>query len=203
MIRSNRMPANNSGSFAQIASIAVGYNNPALNKAAQSPAMVRALVNRPALGSFPSVEWLEQLEQGVLKAAPKGFNQVFTTAHGSDANETAFKAAFMYRAQLDRGGPEKPFTEEDIASTRSPDHPIILFSHLRAVFTHDFSVPFLLLVAKLSTSSIFPLSTGHAHHSLSSGTPSMSTRLRMVPRRRAASTPLSIPSPPTTTLSQL
>ncbi|KFY24885.1 hypothetical protein V493_04967 [Pseudogymnoascus sp. VKM F-4281 (FW-2241)] len=119
--------------FAQIASIAVGYNNPTLIKAAQSPAMVRALVNRPALGSFPSVEWLEQLEQGVLKAAPKGFNQVFTTAHGSDANETAFKAAFMYRAQLDRGGLEKPFTEEDIASTMnnqkpgSPNYSILSF----------------------------------------------------------------------------
>ena len=55
--------------FAQIASIPVGYNNPRLIKAAQSPEMVRALVNRPALGNFPSIEWLSTLQDGILKAA--------------------------------------------------------------------------------------------------------------------------------------
>ena len=64
-------------SFAQIASIPVGYNNARLIQAAQSPEMVRALVNRPALGSFPSTEWCDLLAQGILKAAPKGFDQVF------------------------------------------------------------------------------------------------------------------------------
>ena len=40
--------------YAQIASIPLGYNNPALAKAAQSPEMIDALINRPALGNFPS-----------------------------------------------------------------------------------------------------------------------------------------------------
>lgn len=104
-------------SYAQIASIPVGYNNPALKKAAESPEMVTAIINRPALGNFPSHDWADILETGVLKVAPKGLNQVFTGMAGSDANETAFKAAFMYRRQRERGGPAVEFTEEELSSS--------------------------------------------------------------------------------------
>ena len=120
-------------SFAQIASIPVGYNNPRLIKAAQSPEMVRALVNRPAIGNFPSTEWLSTLQDGILKAAPKGFDQVFTGMSGSDANEAAFKAACMWKAQMDRGGAAVPFTEEETRSTMmnkapgSPNYSILSF----------------------------------------------------------------------------
>lgn len=103
--------------YAQIASIPVGYNNPELRKAAESPEMVNALINRPALGNFPSHDWAEILETGILKVAPKGLNQVFTGMHGSDANETAFKAAFMWRRQRDRGGPAVEFTQEEMDSS--------------------------------------------------------------------------------------
>ncbi|KAI0180308.1 4-aminobutyrate aminotransferase [Hypoxylon sp. FL1284] len=103
--------------YAQIASIPVGYNNPALRKAAESPEMVTALINRPALGNFPSHDWADILETGILKVAPKGLNQVFTGMAGSDANETAFKAAFMWRRQRDRGGPGVEFTEEELESS--------------------------------------------------------------------------------------
>lgn len=112
--------------FSQIASIPVGYNNQHLIKTAESPEMVRAIVNRPALGNFPSLDWLKILEDGVLKAAPKGFNQVFTGMSGSDANEAAYKAACMYRAQRDRGGAEVDFSPEDIETTmknKSPGSP--------------------------------------------------------------------------------
>lgn len=103
-------------SYAQIASIPVGYNNPHLKKVAQSPEMINSLINRPALGNFPSAEWSHILKTGILKAAPKGLNQVFTAMAGSDANETAYKAAFMYYRQLQRGGPEVEFTEEELLS---------------------------------------------------------------------------------------
>ncbi|OJD14244.1 4-aminobutyrate aminotransferase [Emergomyces pasteurianus Ep9510] len=103
--------------YAQIASIPVGYNNPTLIDAAKSPQMVSALVNRPAIGNFPSHDWASVLKSGILKAAPKGLNQVFTAMAGSDANETAYKAAFMYHQQFVRGGPQVEFTEEEIAST--------------------------------------------------------------------------------------
>ncbi|KAI1768785.1 4-aminobutyrate aminotransferase [Hypoxylon sp. FL1150] len=103
--------------YAQIASIPVGYNNPTLKKAAESPEMVTALINRPALGNFPSHDWADILETGILKVAPKGLNQVFTGMAGSDANETAFKAAFMWRRQRERGGPAVEFTEEELSSS--------------------------------------------------------------------------------------
>ncbi len=88
--------------YAQIASIPVGYNNPTLQKVAQSDEMVNAIINRPALGNFPSHDWSHVLKTGLLKVAPKGLNQVFTAMAGSDANETAYKAAFMWRRQKER-----------------------------------------------------------------------------------------------------
>ncbi|KAL8801778.1 MAG: hypothetical protein Q9182_004250, partial [Xanthomendoza sp. 2 TL-2023] len=41
------------------------------------------------LANNPSQDWLQLLEDGVLRAAPAGFNQVFTGMSGSDANEAA------------------------------------------------------------------------------------------------------------------
>ncbi|KAL1851167.1 4-aminobutyrate transaminase [Paecilomyces lecythidis] len=102
--------------YAQIASIPVGYNNPTLEKAAKSKEMTNALINRPALGNFPSADWAHILKTGILKAAPKGMNQVFTASSGSEANETAYKAAFIYYRQRERGGPNAEFTEEENAS---------------------------------------------------------------------------------------
>ncbi|KAH7326395.1 aminotransferase class-III-domain-containing protein [Stachybotrys elegans] len=109
--------------YAQIASIALGYNNPSLIKAASTPAMVSAIVNRPALGNFPSHDWADLLKSGILKVAPKGLNNVFTAMAGSDANETAFKAAFMYRRQLERGGPHVEFTQEELDSSMNNQAP--------------------------------------------------------------------------------
>ena len=102
--------------YAQIASIPVGYNNPSLQLAATSPEMASALINRPALGNFPQHDWADILESGILSVAPKGLNQVLTAQAGSDANELAYKAAFMYRRQRERGGPTAEFSEEEVAS---------------------------------------------------------------------------------------
>lgn len=85
--------------------------------------MISSLINRPALGNFPSHDWAEILETGILKVAPKGLNQVFTAMAGSDANETAYKAAFMYRRQRDRGGPAVEFTEEEMESVMNNQSP--------------------------------------------------------------------------------
>ncbi|KAH7317356.1 4-aminobutyrate aminotransferase [Rhexocercosporidium sp. MPI-PUGE-AT-0058] len=101
--------------YAQIASIAVGYNNEALIKAAKSPEMITALVNRPATGNFPAENWMSLLRDGLMRAAPKGLNQIFTAQSGSEANELAFKAAFMLYQRRQRGeGVE--WTEEEIGS---------------------------------------------------------------------------------------
>ncbi|KAI0429211.1 aminotransferase class-III-domain-containing protein [Xylaria sp. FL1042] len=109
--------------YAQIASIPIGYNNPALKKIAESPEMVTAIINRPALGNFPSHDWADILETGILKVAPPGLNQVFTAMAGSDANETAYKAAFMWRRQKERGGPAVEFTEEELESSMNNQSP--------------------------------------------------------------------------------
>lgn len=107
--------------FSQIASIAVGYNNPNVAKAASSPEMIRALINRPALGNFPSLDMEEVLSTGLLRAAPPGLDQVFTASTGSDANETAYKAAFMWRRAKERG--DADFTPEEISSAMQNQAP--------------------------------------------------------------------------------
>lgn len=98
--------------YAQIASIALGYNNPALIKAAQSPEMIRALVDRPAPGNFPSADLTKMLKQ-LLKFAPKGQDHVWSGLSGADANELAFKAAFMYYRSKQRGYDTEFTTEEN------------------------------------------------------------------------------------------
>lgn len=101
----------------------MGYNNPALAKVAQTPEMVNAIINRPALGNFPPEDWAEVLRTGILKVAPKGLDQVFTAMAGSDANETAYKAAFMWRRQQERGGPDVEFTAEETSSAMNNQSP--------------------------------------------------------------------------------
>ncbi|KZF24282.1 4-aminobutyrate aminotransferase [Xylona heveae TC161] len=107
--------------YSQIASIPVGYNNPNLIAAAQSPDMVTALVNRPAIGNFPSSKWAQQLKNGLLRAAPKGLNQVFTAQSGSEANELAYKAAFMYYRRKQRG--DADWSEEEMSSVMRNQYP--------------------------------------------------------------------------------
>ncbi|KAK9472532.1 3-amino-2-methylpropionate transaminase [Dipodascopsis tothii] len=118
--------------YAQIASIPLGYNNPALVAAAKSPEMIDALVNRPAMGNFPSVQWDKILREGLLAAAPPGMDRVWTALSGSDANECAYKAAFIYHMSKKRGF-ENDFSDEDKVSVMlnqapgSPDLAILSF----------------------------------------------------------------------------
>jgi len=123
--------------YAQIASIPVGYNNPSLLLAATSPEMASAIINRPALGNFPQHDWAEILETGILKVAPKGLDQVFTGQTGSDANELAYKAAFMWRRQQERGGAHVDFSDADIASSmvnQSPGAPQLSILSFKSAF---------------------------------------------------------------------
>ncbi|KAH6646289.1 4-aminobutyrate aminotransferase [Truncatella angustata] len=120
--------------YSQIASIPIGYNHPAAIAAAQSPEMISALVNRPAIGNFPSKVWGDILQNGLLKVAPKGLDKIFTAQSGSEANELAFKAAFMLYRRKERGeGVE--WTEEEIKSCLnnskpgSPDLAVLSFEN--------------------------------------------------------------------------
>jgi 4-aminobutyrate aminotransferase/(S)-3-amino-2-methylpropionate transaminase len=122
--------------YAQIASIPVGYNNPHLAAAVNTPEMVRAIIDRPALGNFPSADWSHILRTGLLAAAPKGMDQVFTALAGSDANELAYKAAFIYKRSQERGvGAD--FTEEELKSTmvnESPGSPQMSILSFKSAF---------------------------------------------------------------------
>lgn len=117
--------------YAQISSIALGYNNPQLIKAASSKEMINSLVNRPALACFPSTDYSSILNDGILAAAPPGLDKVWTALSGSCANETAFKAAFMYQAAKIRGSLD--FSIEELQSVMkneapgSPDRVILSF----------------------------------------------------------------------------
>ncbi|KFA75669.1 hypothetical protein S40288_08578, partial [Stachybotrys chartarum IBT 40288] len=120
--------------YSQIASIPVGYNNPALIAAAQSPEMISALVNRPAIGNFPSAQWNDILRNGLLRVAPPGTDKIFTAQSGSEANELAYKAAFMLYRRKERGEGQD-WTPEEISSCLenakpgSPDLAIMSFAN--------------------------------------------------------------------------
>jgi 4-aminobutyrate aminotransferase/(S)-3-amino-2-methylpropionate transaminase len=95
--------------------------------------MISALVNRPAIGNFPSSTWHEILRTGLLRVAPAGLDRIFTAQSGSEANELAYKAAFMLYRRKQRGeGVE--WTAEETASCMtnskpgSPDLAILSFA---------------------------------------------------------------------------
>lgn len=94
--------------------------------------MVDALVNSPTTRNPPSRDWFSSLRDGLLKVALPGLGRVTTAKSGSEANEIAFKAAFMLRQRHQRGeGVE--WTEEEMASSLnnaapgSPDQIILSF----------------------------------------------------------------------------
>ena len=100
--------------YAQIASIPLGYNNPALIEVAKSDKMIRAIVDRPALGNFPGAD-LNEIVEEILKVAPKGQDKVWSGLSGADANELAFKAVFFwYQAQ--KRGYKSNFSAEEMES---------------------------------------------------------------------------------------
>ncbi|KAI9810564.1 MAG: 4-aminobutyrate transaminase [Phylliscum demangeonii] len=120
-----------------IASIPLGYNNAALLAAASSREMAGAIANRPALGNFPPHDWASILQTGVLAAAPPGLNQVFTALAGSDANESAYKAAFMWRRQRERGSRHAAFSADEQRSAMdnaAPGSPPLSILSFRSAF---------------------------------------------------------------------
>ncbi|GEQ72389.1 hypothetical protein JCM33374_g6076 [Metschnikowia sp. JCM 33374] len=120
--------------YAQIASIPLGYNNPALIDTAKSDKMINAIVNRPALGNFPGKD-TEEIIGELLKVAPEGQDKVWSGLSGADANELAFKAAFMWY-QSKRRGFATAFSEhenESVMKNQAPGSPdLAILSFQRA-----------------------------------------------------------------------
>ncbi|CCF58966.1 hypothetical protein KAFR_0F03700 [Kazachstania africana CBS 2517] len=117
--------------YAQISSIALGYNNPKLIEVIGSKEMKNALVNRPAMGNFPPME-LAHHSNVLLKFAPKGQTRVWNALSGADAIELAMKAAFMYFMRIKRGE-SNYFTPDELSSVMdnkppgSPDLAVLSF----------------------------------------------------------------------------
>lgn len=121
--------------FAQIASIPLGYNNPVLMKAVKSDEFVSSMINRPALGSFPQHDFADILKAGLIKVAPPGMNKVFTAQAGSEANEIAYKAAFMWKQKQKRQ--QRDFTEEEVSSAmrnQAPGSPHLSILSFKSAF---------------------------------------------------------------------
>jgi 4-aminobutyrate aminotransferase/(S)-3-amino-2-methylpropionate transaminase len=113
--------------YCQISLIALGYNNPALLATARLPEMASAIINRPALACFPAADYGTVLKEGLLAAAPPGMDKVWTALLGLCANETAYKAAFMYQAAKRRGLLD--FSSDELAlvmHNRAPGAPKML-----------------------------------------------------------------------------
>ncbi|GFN78506.1 4-aminobutyrate aminotransferase, mitochondrial [Plakobranchus ocellatus] len=81
--------------FTQIASLPLGYNHPSLVKAVKKTENMINLINRPALGSYPSADFVERLEATLLSVAPPGLCHVQTMGCGTCAVESGMKAVQM------------------------------------------------------------------------------------------------------------
>ncbi len=66
-----------------------------------------AVLNRPALGSFPPEDFNKLVETSLMPVRPPGLDNVTTMACGTCANENAFKIAF-FRHMATKRGTEMP-----------------------------------------------------------------------------------------------
>ena len=73
--------------FMQIASIPLGYNHPAILEALRDENNIKAMANRPALGWFPTEDWVVKIRQTLMSVAPPGTSQVFPMMCGTCSNE--------------------------------------------------------------------------------------------------------------------
>lgn len=101
--------------FTQIASLPLGYNHPRMINAITDPKNLTTFINRPALGSYPPEDFVQNLLKTLLSVAPKGLDHVQTMGCGTCSIESGHKAMFMAYQRKIRG--DRPPTEEEMSSS--------------------------------------------------------------------------------------
>jgi len=120
--------------FMQISSIPLGYNHPAIIDALRDESNLTAMANRPALGHFPSADWVDRIRRSLMSVAPAGMSQVYPMMCGTCSNENGIKLMFMKYMHDQRGG-RTEFTQEELNTTLkhqgpgSPKLSILSFSN--------------------------------------------------------------------------
>jgi len=100
--------------YTNVSSIPIGYNHPSMLNIWNDEHNIKTLVNRPALGFYPGVEWPDMLRRVLLDVAPPGLNQVTTMMCGSCANENSFRLMHYHFMENLRGG--RDYTPEELTS---------------------------------------------------------------------------------------
>jgi len=108
--------------FMQIASIPLGYNHPKILEALRDERNVKAMANRPALGWFPSEDWLNRVRDSMMSVAPPGTSQVFPMMCGTCSNENGIKLMFMRYMHKRRSG-RTEFTPEELSTVLTHQAP--------------------------------------------------------------------------------
>lgn len=87
--------------YGNIGSLPIGYNHPKLNLFLNNMSKYsHLLINRPALGVNPPIEWEQEVERFYKNYSPKHLDFMFIGCGcGSGANENAFKATFIHYAR--------------------------------------------------------------------------------------------------------
>jgi len=122
--------------FMQIASIPLGYNHPAILDALRDERNVIAMANRPALGWFPSEDWVQRIQSSMMAVAPPGMCQVFPMMCGTCSNENGIKLMFMRYMHKKRKG-RTEFTSDELSSVlvhQSPGSPNLSILSFKGAF---------------------------------------------------------------------